>query len=138
MSRLSVVKPSKPMSLESLSQLWLIQKEAEDSARSARIALEDKIAMLIPGPEEGTVNAETDGYKVKVVRKLTRSPDVEVYEEVKGQIPAYLSPVVYKPALDLKRLRAIETANPELYRICTRFLTVKPAKAAVTVEEVAR
>ena len=124
------------MSLESLSQIWLIQKEAEDSARSARIAIEKKIAMLIPGPEEGTVNAEADGYKVKVVRKLTRSLDVEAYEEVKSLIPPYLSPVISKPALDLKRLRAIETANPELYKICTKFLSIKPAKTAVSVEEV--
>src|SRR5574337_1082042 len=135
MPKLHAVKPVK-MSLQSLSEMWLLQKEAEDTARETRLAIEEHIAELVPGGLEGTANATTERYRVKVVRKLTRSLDPEAYEDVRSQIPPALDPVTFKPALDLKRLRAIEQANPELFKLCAKFVTAKPAKPSVTVEEV--
>ena len=126
-----------PISLSELARLWLARKKSEDTSRDARILIEEQILNLIPGPAEGTVREDDNGYSVKVVRKLIRTLDYDVYMSLQNQIPTHLDPVYTKYALDPKRLRAIEAANPALYNsLCVKFITVKPAKATVSIEEV--
>lgn len=123
-----------PPTLAKLSQRWLNAKEDEQTAKDRRLAVEEQITAMVTGEIEGTANAQDGEYKVKVTRKLTRTLDIDAYLAVKAQIPISVDPVIYKPDLDLKKLRAIETANPDLYKVCTAFITVKPAKASVKIE----
>lgn len=123
-----------PPTLAKLSQRWLNAKEDEQTAKDRRLTVEEQIAAMVTGELEGTANAQDGEYKVKVTRKLTRTLDMDAYLAIKSQIPIAVDPVIYKPDLDLKKLRAIEIANPDLYKVCTAFITVKPAKASVKVE----
>lgn len=124
----------KPPSLSHLSQKWLEAKAAEESARNHRIALEEEIETLIPGPLEGSTSTEADGIKITVTRKLNRSVDYDAYKEVAESIPASLTPIRIKYDLDLKMYRSIEAANPDVFKIVQKFVEVKPAKTAIKVE----
>ena len=116
----------------------MIAKSEEAKAKKERIMLEEGIAALLPGEDEGSITEKDDfhKFKVTVTRKFNRSLDSKVYSEEKTNIPPDLDPVIMTPKLDLKRLRAIESANPPLFAICQKFITVKPAKVAVKVVEV--
>ena len=127
---------AKKKSLYQLSEQWLSLKESERIAQEARYLIEEEIAELLPGPDEGTESTEDSGLKISVTRKLTRSIDMDSYEEVKDLIPKGLSPVKFKADLDLKKYRAIEEANPDLFKVCQKFVSVKPAKVSIKVEEV--
>lgn len=116
--------------LEHLAEIWRQEKDAEDSARNARLVIEQKMADLMPGPDEGTVNyaPSEHGIKVSVTRKLTRTIDLAAYKSVRLSIPTNLTPVKFTSDLDLKKYRAVETANPDIFRLFQRFIFVKPAK----------
>jgi len=122
--------------LEHLAELWQDKKRAEDQARQERISIENEIALLIPGPEEGTSHFLAGKFDIGITRKYTRTIDAKAYDLFKSAIPAHLNPVKMKPSLDLKALRNIEKTNPVIYGVCSKFLTVKPAKAAVSIKGV--
>jgi hypothetical protein len=111
-------------------------KHREVLAKNVRIDFEEKIASLLQGPPEGSVSDKDDHYKVTVTRKFNRTLDLDKYDQEKTTIPPDLDPVWLKPTLDLKKLRSIEEANPELYKKCCAFIESKPAKTSVTVKEV--
>jgi hypothetical protein len=111
-------------------------KSIENAAKDERQALEIQLAKTITGPDEGTAKAEIASYMVTVTRKLTRTIDFKKYEELKPLIPDGLSPVIFKPELDLKKLRAIESVNPGMAIMCSRFITSKPAKPSIKIERI--
>lgn len=123
-------------SLSYLSKSWLEAKAAEDNARNWRISLEQEMESLIPGPEEGSATKTEDHYKITLTRKYTRTIDHDICDEaiMRGLVPSDI--IRYKPELNMKVLRAIETANPAAFKACEKFITIKPAKTAVKVEEV--
>lgn len=120
------------MELKDLAEKWLAAKSAEESARDNRIAIETQIADLMPGEDESTVKADADGFKITAVRKFTRSL-TEGWESMMGLYPC---PIRMKPEVDLKALRAIEAVTPNVFKLCQKYITVKPAKIAIKVEEV--
>lgn len=122
--------------LSKLTEFLFRAKASEANAKEYRIELEEKIASLLQGPSEGSVSDKDYHYKVTVTRKFLRTLDLEKYDQEKTTIPPDLDPVWLKPTLDLKKLRSIEDANPELYKKCCTFIETKPAKTSVTVKEV--
>ena len=127
---------TEPITLESAVKALQLFKAKEDEYRTMRINCEVLVARFLPSDDlEGTTSAEVDGLKVKVVRKLNRTIDEDEHDKWTGVLGP-VDPIIYKPALDLKKLRAIELGNPEMYKVCQKFITVKPAKISVTVEEV--
>lgn len=130
------IKVAPPVTLSQLAQAWLEAKAAENNAREHRIAIEEHLAARIDGPDEGTAHGIEDGFDVSVTRSYTRSIDIEEYEAVKHKLPESLNPILFKPTIDMKRLRAVEIANPAIFSICQKFITIKPAKVSVKVTEV--
>ena len=120
--------------LASLSQNWLKAKHAEDDARIHRIALEEEIEALIPCPMEGSASVVEGGLKVTVTHKLTRTVDMEAYGEHCDGIPTEITPIRMKYDVDIKIYRALESGNPEMFKIVQKFVEVKPAKTAIKVE----
>lgn len=128
----------KRLSLHTLSELWLVQKRLEDEARAMRLDLEAQIVELMPGPEEGTTRTDDDDLKIIVTRKYTYSVDEDAYDEALYELPSGATdPVRWVPKLDLKAYRLIEKTNPDIFRICQKFVSVKPAKPSVQIEEAA-
>jgi hypothetical protein len=117
--------------LEVLCHDLVTAKAAEDEAKERRTAIEGEIAdMLATGPE-GTDKAEAGIYKVTVSSKLTRSLDYPAYCAIEADLPEGVRFVDLKPAINLKKLRALEMVDPTIVAQC---VTTKPAKASVKVE----
>lgn len=118
-------------SLEDKCAYLLELKEQENIIKEQRIEVENDIAAIVATKEEGTDKAEVGSFKVTVTSKLTRSLDYPAYLAIENDIPAGLRCVDLKPTLNLKILRAMEMANPDIIPV---FVTTKPAKSSVKVE----
>jgi len=123
--------------LDKLAQDWREQKEIETMARDARVAIELKIVDLIDVPVEGSSVTKTAFFKCNATGKLTRKLDVGVWDAVKQDIPEPLWPVRTKTELDLKKLKALEQANPEMFKTVARAISSKTAKTSIKVEVLA-
>ena len=105
----------------------------EKAAKHERLIAEaELLAAINPTKLEGTETVATDGYKVSVSSKLTRSLDYEAYQAL--ELPDNLSFVDLKPSINLKNLRVIERVDPTLVARC---VTVKPSKPSIKLQEVA-
>lgn len=119
--------------MKELCQKYLIAKANEHQAKADRLAAERELLKVIkPSKQEGTETRATDGFKVSVTHKLSRSLDYDRYQAL--DLPDNLAFVDMKPAINLKNLRMIERLDPALVAQC---VTVKPAKPSIKIEEVA-
>ena len=110
---------------------WMDAKNAEIKANKDRIAAEDELVALLGAKEEGGESHQIGPYKVSITGRLNRKVDFDVLDKL--NISADLKPVKYKPELDLKGLRYLESNEPEVYATFSKALTIEPAKTSVTV-----
>ena len=75
------------MSYESLCASWIQAKESERMAIEVRRQVEDELKSMLSIPEafEGTSNNDFDGYKIKVVGRMTRKVDSEKLQELAAE-----------------------------------------------------
>ena len=66
--------------------------------------------------------------------KLTRKLDLNAWNEIKDSIPEDLQPVRVKVEIDLKKLRALEQANKEVFKQVSRAIETKEGNTGVKVE----
>lgn len=111
-------------------------KQIENAARVARLDAENHVIELMGHKLEGSTTESTDHFKVTTTGKLTRSLDAEAYQAIRSDIPDAITPIDYKPALNLKRLRSLQEANPDIYKLVATCITEKPAKTAVKIEPI--
>lgn len=104
---------------------------AKERMESARADLEYLVASA--AELEGTVTTKFEGGEIKAGYGLRRTLDEARWEEIKAQVPEHLSPVVYKPSLELKGLRYLEEREPDLYKIIATAITEKPSKVSIKV-----
>jgi hypothetical protein len=122
--------------LENLCEQLHRAKQLEKDMKQERIRLEQEITAIVATKMEGTDKMAAGKFQVTVASKLTHRLDLREWANIEGSMPEGLSPLVYKPSLDLKKYRAIETANPALFAMVSRAVTTKPAKALVKVEHI--
>lgn len=115
-----------------------LAKEREAEATAARLVAEQEVIALMGVKEEGTFVQKGDFFKVTTVGKLNRTLDAEAFEAIKPSIPHSIRDrlVRNKPEIVLSELRYIENNEPEIYKIFSQALTVKPAKPAVSVTSI--
>jgi len=119
--------------MKDLCMKFMEAKAREAAAKEERLKVEaELLAAIKPEKLEGTETRATDGFKVSVTSKLSRSLDYDAYQSL--GLPENMSFVDLKPAINLKNLRMIERLDPALVAQC---VTVKPAKPSIKVEEVA-
>lgn len=107
-------------------------KAKEAAAKEERLKAEAELVSAIkPEKMEGTETRATDGFKVSVTSKLSRTLDYDRYQAL--DLPDNLAFVDMKPAINLKNLRMIERLDPALVAQC---VTVKPGKPSIKIEEV--
>lgn len=122
--------------LDVLAKAWQQAKNAEKQANAERIAIEAQIAELVGVKEEGTITAECDGFKIKTVGKLTRTIDTQAVQMDWDSLPAEVQACIkWKADLDTKNLRSLESMRTDLVPVISQYMTTKPAKASVTVEQ---
>lgn len=123
------------VTLDQLAAEFQKMKDFEAQAKERRIEIEYQIIQLVGVEEEGTTNVETEAFKFKTVGKLTRSLDDSAIQSDWDKLPDEIKKCVkWKPSLDTKNLRSLETMRVDLLPVMAQYMTTKPAKPSVSVE----
>jgi hypothetical protein len=123
--------------LDELSRDWIAAKDAERVAVETRRAIEDKLLSLIGIPEtlDGTENANTGTYKIKVVGRMNRKIDADKLHElaVENGIEAHLANLFrWKPEVNMK---AWSAASDAITKPLSGAITTTPGRASFTITE---
>ena len=94
----------------------------------------DEIVKLVGKQREGSQSFNNGLFKVTTTGKMNRKVLPDELAEIHDHIPEVLSPFEFKPSINLKKLRALEMANPELYKYCCRAIEETTGTTAVKVE----
>lgn len=130
-----IAKAASADPLDLLAHEWQQMKELEAQARERRIEIEQDIINLVGVQDEGTTNRETSQFKVKTVGKLTRSLDEKAIQADWDNLPDAIKKCIkWKPSLDTKSLRALESMREDLLPTVAHYTTTKPAKPSISVE----
>lgn len=122
--------------LEHLAERWLIVKDAERQANAERLRIEDKILALSPAKEEGSSSLTlTNGYKLKLIGKLSYKADLDALLEITADWPEEQKPVKTETKADEAALKFLRANRPDLWKRIAQAVTTKPMKTAVTIEE---
>lgn len=135
-AKLHRIAPEQPKDLEALAVDWLRAKKEEADANKRRVAVEQQMLALIETRPEGAVTVEAGMFKVTAETKLSRSIDWDKWDSIREQIPEALRPVKYKRELDATGCKYLENNEPAIYALIAPCITVKPAKAGITVKGV--
>lgn len=120
-----------------LAQQWREAKDAETYAKERRLQIEAQITELVGVAEEGTTNAHGEYFCVKTVGKLNRSLDEDSLQRDWLKLPDEVKKCIrWKPALDTRALRSLESMRDDLVPVMAQYMTTKPAKPAIKIEEV--
>ncbi len=131
------IKTPATNTLAELAESIIHLKNIEASAREERIRIEQLIIEKVGAKEEGTTTAEDGNFKVKTVGKLTRSIDTNAVQADWDNLdPAIQKCIKWKADLDTKNLRSLESMRDDLVPVIAKYMTTKPAKPSVTVEQV--
>lgn len=130
------IKTSVTNTLAELAESIIHLKNIEASAREERIRIEQMIIDKVGAKEEGTTTAEDGNFKVKTIGKLTRSIDTNAVQADWDNLdPAIQKCIKWKADLDTKNLRSLEAMRDDLVPVIAKYMTTKPAKPSVTIEE---
>ena len=113
-----------------------LQLVAQKQGVTASIAnIDQQLIAIIGYEQEGSRSMDATHFKVTTQGKLNRTVDEVKWAAIEQQIPEHLRPVRTKQVVDVKILRALEMAQPELYRYVCGALITKPAKTSIKVQE---
>lgn len=132
------------MDAETICQLQYLairlmqEKDDESKARDRRVAIEEQIAVLIPGPDKGqkTVTLE-DGTKITVERGFNYKADLAEIEKVfASEGESRYAPIKVKTTreLDVKGYEWYRENDPEAFQLLARHVSVTPKKVSVSVK----
>jgi hypothetical protein len=127
-------------SLEVLAGKFYDAKKAENAAKEARIAIEEQIAEQIETAVNGSKTVDAgNGLKITVKRAMRYKADVDAIRSgdvvSEDLMPLKMTPPV--PAtyvFDPKRYEALVAENPTAAASLAKFVTVTPAKVAVSIK----
>lgn len=123
------------MSYETLCADWIRAKQAEKDAVDARRYIEDQLRSLLNVADafEGTANNEIDGYKIKVVGRMTRKVDSEKLQELAAEngLTEHLSSLFrWKAEIASK---AWESADESITAPLMEAITTTPSRPTFTI-----
>lgn len=117
---------------------WIASKEAEKEAVEYRRLIEDRISELSEIKEdfEGTNSFETDGYKVKIVGRITRKVDSEILQEVAAEngLTEHLS-TLFRWSADINA-NAWKNASESITGQLSKAITSKPGRPSYSIEKI--
>lgn len=123
------------MSYETLCADWIRAKQAEKDAVDARRDIEDQLRSLLNVADafEGTANNEIDGYKIKVVGRMSRKVDSEKLQELAAEngLTEHLSSLFrWKAEIASK---AWESADKSITAPLMEAITTTPSRPTFTI-----
>lgn len=109
-------------------------KLAEESAKNARIAIEEQILTYFPtDKEEGSITDADNG--ITCTFKLTRKVDTAALQAAWGSLHQNVQRAFkWSADVDTKQLRALADLDAENAYAAQTFITTTPAKTAVTLK----
>lgn len=131
-------KPQLP-DIKALTEQYVAAKAHLKTAQQICSEAESALIAAIGHKDEGSLTIHVDDkWKVTTTGKINRTVSGQIWDEVKGKIPAPLANrlVRFKPEVNLKELRYVELNEPEWFAIIAPAITAKPAKPALEVKEV--
>lgn len=131
---------TRTMTIEDAAAALVAAKEAERAATAERIDAEATLAAMLPTKDEGTVSQEAGGYKIAVTYGMRRTIDEAALDAVRRRLPPALFNRMFqfKPSLNVRELRYVQSNEPELFAIAAQAITSKPSKPSVKVDLVAQ
>ena len=115
-------------------KLWLGLKKAEEEAQEKRRALEDEIMKGADIATPRTISEDVDGYKVKILTKLSKSIDSDKLQEIASdhglvdQLPVLFR---WKPEIN----KAVwDIADDQIKNVFADAITSKPARPYFSIE----
>lgn len=115
-----------------LCAAWLRAKATEEIARAKRIRIEEELLPLVETKAEGSKTTSVQGYKVEVKCGFSRKLEPDGFTAM-AAIPDGLRPVKFKPELDEKGLKFLQSNEPQYYSLIAQHLTVRPSKPSFTI-----
>ena len=128
-----------PTLLEYAADRLIRAKSAEQIANHERLVAELEVLDLLGELDgEGTTKFEAGDYKLTIRTSMTRNIDRDVLCQIAPQIPEAIAKRLFrwKPELDLKELRYVQSNEVELYGLIAQAITMKSAKPSIAVERV--
>ena len=128
-----------PTMLERAAEALIQAKAAEQIAQQQRLVAELEVLDLLGEINgEGTTKLDIGAYKITVRTSMLRTVDRDELCQIANEIPEAIGKRLFrwKPELDLKELRYIQSNEPALYGIVARAIVMKSAKPSITVERV--
>jgi hypothetical protein len=125
--------------LERAAERLIQAKAAEIQAQQQRLVAELEVLDLLGEIDgEGTTKVEAGAYKLTVRTSMNRTIDRDELCQIANDIPEAIGTRLFrwKPELDLKELRFIQSNEPALYGIVARAIVMKSAKPSISVERV--
>lgn len=128
---------SNSMSTEDIAQELMDAKLTEQRAVARRRELEEKLAARFKKVEEGSFTEYVGDFKVNVSYTMRRTVDLDLLDAIPAEkLPLNLRPTKTVRELDVKKMRALSEANPEMYRVFSTALTATPGAISVKVTRV--
>lgn len=99
-------------------------------------AVNEQIASHADNENEGAKTLNEDGVKITVTHKTNRRLNLKAYNEIKDtlNIPEEYPIIQTKESLNEAAFKKLEKDHPEWLQFTANFVTVSPAKTAVTVK----
>lgn len=124
------------MGLQELISDLVIAKLNEEEAKENRIAIEEEIAKLVPGPEIGQKTVNIEGFKVTVKRGFNYKANLEEIDKLNiwNDNPIPVSSKTTR-LLDEKGYEWYRNNNKNIFDKISKFVSVTPKKVSITLEE---
>jgi hypothetical protein len=129
--------PAQEKSLQELVDDWTAAKQSEDAANKRRLEIEARILAVTGERDEGSQTFDlSDGRKLTVTSKITRTIDEAAWRRVMHTVPEHLRPITFVETakLDLAGVRYLAAAEPEVYAVVAQAITAKRAKPSIGVK----
>ena len=114
-------------------------KEDEKHARDNRIAIEEKIAALVPTPEKGQKTITVGNVKLTVKRDLSYKADLDgirrIWANSELPVTGILAPIKSQCTcmLNVESYEWYREYYPDVFKKLAKYVEVKPKKVAISV-----
>ena len=112
-------------------------EEQVSSLEKIKAALQAQLTALVGVKEEGSTTVRTDRFKLTTTGKLNRTVDTEALTKAWNSLSAEAhEAITWKASVNVRNLHNLEKYCPERYRDLSAYITVKPAKASLSIEAI--
>lgn len=111
--------------------------EQVSSLEKIKAALQLQLIAAVGVKDEGSTTIRTDGFKFTTTGKLNRTVDTDALSKDWLSLPKEAQDAfTWKASVSVKSLHELEKYRPEVARDISAYITVKPAKASLSIEAI--